>query len=202
MLMKNSNLTYQEIYGQPASFKGINDSLEQIYKVLDQVFADKNAYDELLFTGCGTSFYLAQSAAQAFSTYTGISAKAVPCSELYFFPETFIDGKKVLVLPITRKSYTTEVRMAIDKVRAFPNVKTLAITCDRDSEKYNDYVILSPETKEDSVIMTRSFTSMVILPSLWQCMLVERTMKFKQWQIMTRKQRTCLLKWMSLQSKL
>jgi glucosamine--fructose-6-phosphate aminotransferase (isomerizing) len=163
MLMKNSNLTYQEIYGQPASFKGINDSLEQIYKVLDQVFADKNAYDELLFTGCGTSFYLAQSAAQAFSTYTGISAKAVPCSELYFFPETFIDGKKVLVLPITRKSYTTEVRMAIDKVRAFPNVKTLAITCDRDSEKYNDYVILSPETKEDSVIMTRSFTSMVYL---------------------------------------
>lgn len=161
--MKNSSLTYQEIYGQPESFKGINDTLEDIYKVLDEVFDKKSNYDELIFTGCGTSFYLAQSAAHAFSSYTGISSKAVPCSELYFFPETFVEGKKVLVLPITRKSYTTEVRMAIDKVRTFPNVKTLAITCDKDSQKYNDYMILSPVTAEDSVIMTRSFTSMVYL---------------------------------------
>lgn len=161
--MKNSQLTYREIYEQPESFKAINDTLETIYKVLDEVFDRNNPYDELLFTGCGTSFYLAQSAAHAFSSYTGLKAKAVPCSELYFFPETFIKEKKVLVLPITRKSYTTEVRMAIDKVRSFPNVKTLAITCDADSRKYNDYMVLSPETAEESVIMTRSFTSMVYL---------------------------------------
>ena len=41
----------------------------------------------------------------------------------------------MLILPITRKSYTTEVRMAIDKVRTYPQVTTLAITCDKDSEK-------------------------------------------------------------------
>ena len=52
-----------------------------------------------------------------------------------------LKGKKVLVLPITRKSYTTEVRMAIDKVRSYPGVKSLAITCDADSAKYNDYMI-------------------------------------------------------------
>ena len=59
--MKNSELTYKEIYGQPASFQAINDTLEDIYQVLDQVFAEK--YDELIFTGCGTSLYLAQAAA-------------------------------------------------------------------------------------------------------------------------------------------
>ena len=69
----------------------------------------------------------------------------------------------MLILPITRKSYTTEVRMAIDKVRTYPQVTTLAITCDKDSEKYNDYYILSPDTAEDSVIMTRSFTSMLYM---------------------------------------
>lgn len=162
-MKENSSLTYKEIYGQPESFKGINDTLDEIYKVLDKAFDKSNQYDELIFTGCGTSFYLAQSAAHAFSTYTGISARAVPCSELYFFPETFVEGKKVLVLPITRKSYTTEVRMAIDKVRSFPDVQSLAITCDPDSKTYNDYVILSPVSSEDSVIMTRSFTSMVYL---------------------------------------
>lgn len=161
MEKKNSALTYSEVYGQPESFEAINASLDQIFPVLDQVFAEQ--YDELIFVGCGTSLYLAQAAAHAFSSYNAIPAKAMCCSELYYFPETFVKNRKVLVLPITRKSYTTEVRMAIDKVRSYPDVKTLAITCDKDSAVYNDYMILSPETAEDSVIMTRSFTSMVYL---------------------------------------
>lgn len=162
-MKKNSYLTYKEIYQQPESFKGINDTLDEVYKVLDHVFSKDNHYDELIFTGCGTSLYLAQSAAHAFSFYTGISAKAAPCSELYFFPDVFVKNKKILVLPITRKSYTTEVRMAIDKVRSYPGVKTLSITCDPESKIYNDYMILSPESAEDSVIMTRSYTSMLYL---------------------------------------
>ena len=160
--MKNSELTYKEIYGQPVSFQAVNDTLDTIFKTLDEVFAKK--YDEVIFTGCGTSLYLAQASAHAFSTCTGISAKGMCCSELYYFPETYVgNGKKVLVVPMTRKSYTTEVRMAIDKVRSYPGVKSLAITCDPDSSKYNDYMLLSPETPEDSVIMTRSFTSMIYL---------------------------------------
>lgn len=158
---RNSEITYREIYGQPRSFEAVNETLDQIYGVLDQVFAEK--YDELIFTGCGTSLYLAQAAAHAFSSCNAVPAKAMCCSELYYFPENYVEGRKVLVLPITRKSYTTEVRLAIDRVRSFPGVKSLAITCDPDSALYNDYVILSPETAEDSVIMTRSFTSMVYL---------------------------------------
>ena len=162
MEKRNSALTYGEIYRQGDSFQAINDTLPQIYQVLDAVFAEQ--YDELIFTGCGTSLYLAQSAAFAFSSCCGIPARAVPCSELYFFPNAFAAwGRKVLVLPITRKSYTTEVRMAIDKIRGVQGVKTLAITCDSDSSAYNDYMVLSPDTAEDSVIMTRSFTSMLYL---------------------------------------
>ena len=139
--MKNSELTYKEIYGQPQSIQAINNTLGDIYKVLDQVFAEE--YDELIFTGCGTSLYLAQAAAHAFASCTKIPAKGMCCSELYYFPETYVgNGKKVLVLPITRKSYTTEVRMAIDKVRSFPGVKSLAITCDADSSKYNDLSLI------------------------------------------------------------
>lgn len=160
-MKENSSITYEEIYKQPAAFAAINKTLPEIYKTLDRVFAEK--YDELIFTGCGTSFYLAQSAAHAFSGCTGTPARAVPCSELFFFPEAFIGDRRVLVLPITRKSYTTEVRMAVEKAKSFKNVSSLAITCDPDSAKYNDNVILSPEADEHSVIMTGSFTSMVYL---------------------------------------
>ena len=160
--MKYSELTYKEIYGQPVSFQAVNDHLEDIYAVLDQVFAED--YDEVIFTGCGTSLYLAQAAAHAFGSCTAIPAKGMCCSELYYFPEVYVGkGRKVLVVPITRKSYTTEVRMAIDKVRGFAGVKSLSITCDPDSQAYNDYMVLSPDTAEESVIMTRSFTSMVYL---------------------------------------
>lgn len=160
--MKNSELTYREMYGQPASFQAINDSLAAIYQTLDEVFQEK--YDQLIFTGCGTSLYLAQAAAHAFGACNRIPAKGVCCSELYYFPENYVGGdRRTLVLPITRKSYTTEVRMAIDRARSFLGVKTLAITCDPDSMAYNDAMILSPDSAEDSVIMTRSFTSMVYL---------------------------------------
>ena len=157
----NSAVTYKEIYSQADSFAAINRSLPTIFATLDEMF--KEEYDELIFTGCGTSLYLAQTAAHAWATYNKTPAKAVCCSEIYFFPEVFLKGKKVLVLPITRKSYTTEVRMAIEKARTFPGVKSLAITCDADSKLYNDAYILSPDVAEDSVIMTRSFTSMVYL---------------------------------------
>lgn len=162
-MKKNGEITYKEIYRQPAAFLAINNTLEEIYTVLDKAFSKEESYDELIFTGCGTSLYLAQTAAHVFSTYNKIPAKAVPCSELYFFPEVLLGDRKVLVLPITRKSVTSEVRMAIDKVHTFPNVKTLAITCDKDSALYNDYMILSPDADEKSIIMTSTFTSMVYL---------------------------------------
>ena len=79
-MKKNSELTYKEMYQQPASFQAVNDTLEDIFKTLDKVFFGEKKYDELIFTGCGTSLYLAQASAAAFSTYTGIPSKGVPCS--------------------------------------------------------------------------------------------------------------------------
>ena len=65
-MKKNSELTYKEIYQQPASFQAVNDTLEDIFKTLDKVFFGEKKYDELIFTGCGTSLYLAQASAAAF----------------------------------------------------------------------------------------------------------------------------------------
>ncbi len=162
--MKNSTLTYHEIYGQPDSFQAILDTLPEIEATLDEVFSEK--YDQLIFTGCGTSLYLAQTSAYLWRAMNSTPAEAVPCSELLFFPENYIKGKKTLVLPITRKSYTTEVRKAIDRVHELPGVTSLAITCDKDSRLYNEHYVLAPDTAEDSVIMTRSFTAMIFLAQI------------------------------------
>jgi len=163
-MKEKSSITYKELYEQPQCFKGIIDTLGEIYSVLDGVFSKENNIQEVIFTGCGTSLYIGQSAAHAFYSLTGIPTRAVPCSELYFYPDTYFKSERnFLVVPITRKSYTSEVRMAIDRARTYSNVRSLAITCDPDSRLYNDYMILSPDSKEDSIIMTKSFTGMVLM---------------------------------------
>lgn len=161
---KNSSITYQEIFLQPQSFEAANQAFQDAGSFLNELLGTK--FDEVIFTGCGTSLYLAQSAAFAFACYNETPAKAVCCSELYYYPDSYVKGQRVLVVPITRKSITTEVKRAIERIRKRPGVKTLSITCDGGSGQYNDYMLLSPDAEEDSVVMTRSFTSMLYLAVL------------------------------------
>ena len=50
-MKKNSELTYKEMYQQPASFQAVNDTLEDIFKTLDKVFFCEKKYDDLILTG-------------------------------------------------------------------------------------------------------------------------------------------------------
>lgn len=161
---KNSSITYREIFLQPRSLEAAHQAFEDAQNVLDELL--KMPFDEVIFTGCGTSLYLAQSAAFAFSFYNKTPARAVCCSELYYYPDRYVKGQRVLVIPITRKSVTTEVKRAIGQIRTRPGVQTLSITCDGGSGQYNDFMLLSPDAGEESVVMTRSFTSMLYLAVL------------------------------------
>lgn len=156
------SITYKEIFEQPKAFLAVNQNLEAIRKTVQDVFSRRDI-GQVIFTGCGTSLYLAQTAAALFSRFNAVKAQAVPCSELYFHPELYIENAETLVCPITRKSVTTEVRLAIRRVHEFSNVQSLAITCCTGSAEYNEDMLLSPDAREDSVVMTKSFTSMVYL---------------------------------------
>lgn len=159
---KLGEYTIKEILEQGEAFQGVIETFDEITETVKKAFSEVDP-DEVIFTGCGTSLYLAQTSASVFSKYNDITAKAVPCSELYLAPKTYIKGNRCLVIPITRRSDTTEVKMAINKVRSMDNVKTLAVTCDENSKEYNDYYILSPKAGENSIVMTKSFTSMIFM---------------------------------------
>ena len=70
-MKQNGAMTKTEMYGQPASFRAINDTKDAIFATLDEVFRKGKPYRELLFTGCGTSLYLAQASAAAFTGVHG-----------------------------------------------------------------------------------------------------------------------------------
>lgn len=158
-MKKPGHYSLDEIKKQDISFKSVRNSYEDISIVTKAAF--KSRPDQVIFTGCGTSFYLAASISNYFIKYMDIPSIYLPCSELELNSDSYIKNRKTLIIPFTRCSTTTEVRSAVEKCRKLPNVEALAISCDAGSLKYNDYVILCAETHEKSIVMTRSFSSML-----------------------------------------
>lgn len=123
--------------------------------------AEKNA--EWMFTGCGSSFYLAQAAAGTFN-HLGLPARAVPASELLLFPELAMpSGRKCLPVMISRSGLTSEVLRAT-RILESDGVRTVAITCapGQPLEGLSSVTLKLHAADEKSTVMTRSFTSMLL----------------------------------------
>jgi len=124
-----------------------------------------NARKSWLFTGCGTSFYLAEAAAACWMLLTGQPARAVPCSEILLFPNLAQFGETGLQAVIfSRSGSTSEAVRAAEILRKKHQVPTLGITCAPGSElaKTCDVTIGLPDADEKSMVMTRSFSSMLL----------------------------------------
>jgi glucosamine--fructose-6-phosphate aminotransferase (isomerizing) len=124
-------------------------------------FADA---EEWVFVGCGSSFYVAQSAAASAAELTGKRSRALPASEVLLYPEIALagSGKYVPVL-ISRSGRTSEVLKVAEALKA-RGVKTVGISCapGQALEKLVTYPIVLPAADEQSTVMTRSFSTMLL----------------------------------------
>ena len=152
-----------EILSQPECWNSCLKSLAN-----DQSFSDFAGRFESasgwLFVGCGSSYYVAQSAAATALSLSGRRAQAIPASELLLYPEpALVAAGGLTPVLISRSGRTSEVIKAAEllKSRAIP---TLAITCaPRERlEKTADAAILLSAADEQSMVMTRSFSSMLL----------------------------------------
>ena len=153
----NSMHTYNEIMGQA-------DQLQRTYELVTKLEIQHEAVDQVLFTGCGTSFYLAASAAKYYQTVTGQFASALPASEFFLHTSTVIvPGKKYLVIAISRSGTTSEILIALNHLKGNTNIRTLAVTCNGDTPmaETGDQVIALDHISEKSVVMTQSFSNML-----------------------------------------
>lgn len=120
---------------------------------------------EWLFVGCGTSFYLAEAAAAIWTLVSGQRARAIPASEVLLFPQLAqLDAADLQVVIISRSGRTSE---AVRAAEAFAQRRTptLALTCDPASElaRRCEFVIAVPTADEQSMVMTRSFSAMLLV---------------------------------------
>jgi len=152
--------TLIEILSQPLCWKTCLAGLRES-GALDRTAAKFAGAPEWTFIGCGSSFYVAQSAAASMTALVGIPARALPASEILLYPQLY-PGKSVPVL-ISRSGRTSEVLRAAEDLRS-RGIETLGISCapGQALEKLVSSQILLPAADEQSTVMTRSFTSMLM----------------------------------------
>jgi glutamine---fructose-6-phosphate transaminase (isomerizing) len=156
--------TLREISEQPEAWSAALARFDVDTVRVDRLFEER-APEEVVFTGCGSSYYLSMTAASAFQKITGLRAKAVPASEVLQFPESvFPRGASPLLVAASRSGTTTETLRAVKAV-ARRGIPTICLTCAARSPlaRSADLALCSPAGGERSVVMTKSFSSLLVL---------------------------------------
>lgn len=117
----------------------------------------------IVVTGCGTSYYLAQSLACAFNG-NGQSAIAVPGAEWARRPENYLaDFSDILVIGLSRSGTTTETVQAVMASRE-KGWATFAMSCELDSTilKAADRGLYLKTDGREGIVMTVSASLMLM----------------------------------------
>ena len=120
-------------------------------------------YDQVIFTGCGSTYYLSLAAAALYQELTGRVARAIPSGELLLNPNTILANQKILLAAISRSGTTTETVKAVEKFKATKLGNVLVISnYDEALARLADFSIVISNGQEESVAQTRSFASMYV----------------------------------------
>lgn len=166
------NLTKAEILSQPEAWSAALAVLrEQRQTVLELEPADR--FDQILFTGCGSTYYLALAAAALTQELTGLPARALPASELWLYPGSSYTSSPTLLVAVSRSGETTETLRACQAFLSEGRGDLLTLSCygDMPLAKMGTLNLVFPSGQEQSVAQTRAFSTLylgtVALASLW-----------------------------------
>jgi len=106
----SDDVTFKEIQSQPETWKSVLDLPESSFTAASALCGRR----ETAFIGCGTSYYIAQSAASTFTAVTGDGCRAVPASDILFYPDHVLQncGADGAAFVISRSGTTTEAILA------------------------------------------------------------------------------------------
>ena len=161
---EESSATLREILSQPEIWRQCLSELLGS-EVIEKILQGAKSRNEWIFIGCGTSFYLAEAAAASWMLLTGKAARALPASEPLLFPGLALCAEEnYQAVVISRSGRTSEAVRAAQLLSQEYRVPTLGITCALDSplEKACDRTIRLQAADERSLVMTRSFSSMLL----------------------------------------
>ena len=157
--------TLQEILTQPETWLETARQFEQSSRMIE-AFQTLSPRQPWLFVACGSSYYLSQTIAAQWTRLLQTACTAVPASELLFAPDEVLrrPGARQVAL-VSRSGKTTEVLRAAEMLKKRADVRTLGVTCNERSVlgELCTHTVKLPWADEKSMVMTRSFTSILLL---------------------------------------
>ncbi len=159
--------TLDEIRTQPDAWA------EALQVVLSQTTTleklSKRQDQPVIFTGCGSTYYLSLAAAALYQELTGRSARAVPAGELLLNPQIILTSQPTLLVAISRSGSTTETVKAVERFKQDHRGLVLAITNygEEPLALLGDLALVIPAGQEHSVAQTRSFASMYLAAAVF-----------------------------------
>ena len=153
--------TYREIKSQPEAWRQALDVTRAVS------LPDAADYEQVIFTGCGSTYYLSLAAAALYQELTGRAARAVPAGELMLNPQTVVQNNiSQLLVAISRSGATTETVRAVEKFKQEKRRGVVVISCyDEALSRLADLNIVIDKGQEESMAQTRSFASMYVAAS-------------------------------------
>jgi glucosamine--fructose-6-phosphate aminotransferase (isomerizing) len=160
--------TYREIKSQPEAWSQALEVISASRAALPKA----GDYDQVIFTGCGSTYYLSLAAAALYQELTGCAARAVPAGELLLSPGASVgrivnppgrDGipPHELLVAISRSGTTTETVKAVEQFKTERRGTVVVISnYDEVLSRLADVNLVIDRGQEESVAQTRSFASM------------------------------------------
>jgi len=166
--MAETHATVREIREQPAAIEAILDELDRRREEL----LDLPASATFALVGCGSSYYLGVAGTgllnrtgRADPTDRTDRSVAYPGGEVLLSPAQLPERSIDVVVPVSRSGESTETVRAMEGLReTHEAASVVGLTCNPESTVHDgaDVPILSPKGSEESVVMTKSFASMLV----------------------------------------
>jgi glucosamine--fructose-6-phosphate aminotransferase (isomerizing) len=120
-------------------------------------------YEQVIFTGCGSTYYLSLAAAALYQELTGCPARAIPAGELVLNPQTVLTDQKTLLVAVSRSGTTSETLRAAEDFKERKRGRVMVISTYHEAlSRLADLSIVIDRGREESVAQTRAFASMYV----------------------------------------
>jgi len=171
-------ITLKEIFEQPEKLKKISENYTELVKSTREFILNGN-FKKIVFVGCGTSYYLSMGLAYQLRR---ISAGKI--SSDYFSGSEIMFGLRdieadTLVVGVSRSGESSETVKSLEVCKK-NGISTAAVTCEPGSSmvKIADSTIAMDFIEEESIVMTKSFSSMgFVLSALFRDLYASETLK-------------------------
>lgn len=161
---KTGALTRSEIYSQPLAWQAAFPVIQEYGPMLRQLWAQKN-YVQVIFTGCGSTYYLSLAAAAVFQEVLGVPAAGKPASELWHYPRIAYPAYgNLLLVAVSRSGETTETLRACETFLANGRGDLLTLSCYPQAPlvSLGTLNLVFPSGAEESIAQTRAFSTLYL----------------------------------------